>query len=107
MSRYNRNRTAINDLLEYKNVLEKRGVKRIEQFRTPTLKDVDFSEIEYINHVWDDGDMFWKLSVQYYGDAKYWYVIARFNNKPTEANVKIGEQVRIPISLSVALQVVV
>ena len=107
MSRYNKNQTAFNDLLEYKKLLDKRGVDKIEQYKTIPLKDVDFSDVNYLTHEWGDGDMFWKLSVEYYGDPKYWYVIARFNNKPTEASLSIGDQIKIPLSLSVALQVVV
>jgi hypothetical protein len=107
MSRYNRNKVAFNDLLEYKEMLDKRGVKSIEQYRTSALKDANFAGVECAIHVFGDGDSFWKLSNQYYGDPQYWYIIARFNNKPTEANVSIGDEIKIPISLSLALQVVV
>ena len=107
MSRYNKNQTAYNDLLMYKSTLDKRGVKRIEQYRTPQLKDFDLSGIDYVFHSWGVGDMFWKLSVDFYGSPKYWYVIARFNNKPTEASLKIGEEIKIPLDLSIALQVIV
>lgn len=107
MSRYNKNQTAFNELLEYKNLLDKRGVKRIEQYRTTSLKDVDLSMVDYVTRVWGIGDAFWKLSVEFYGEPKYWYIIARFNNMPTEASVSVGDQIKIPISLSLALQVVV
>jgi len=107
MSRYNRNKVAFNDLIEYKELLDKRGVKRIEQYRTTPLKDMNIDGIECVIHTFGDGDSFWKLSTKFYGDPQYWYIIARFNNAPTEASVSIGDQIRIPISLSLALQVVV
>ena len=46
-----------------------------------------------------------KLSQQYYGDQQYWYIIARFNNKPTEANIKDGEVLKIPTNLQQAIEV--
>ena len=107
MSRYNKNLTAFNNLLMYKETLDKRGVKRIEQYRTPQLKDSDFDGVDYVFHVWRLGDSFWKLSVEFYGVPKYWYIIARFNNKPTEASLSIGDEIKIPIDLSIALQVIV
>jgi nucleoid-associated protein YgaU len=107
MSRYNRNKVAFNDLIEYKELLDKRGVKRIEQYRTSALKNLNIEGIESVIHTFGSGDSFWKLANQYYGDPKYWYIIARFNNAPTEASISIGDQIRIPISLSLALQVVV
>ncbi len=107
MSRYDNENIAINDLFFYKDTLEKRGVKRLKQFRTPTLKNKNLESVDYFNHIWTDGDQFWKLSNLYYGDPQYWYVIARFNNTPTEANVVIGQQIKIPINLAIALQVVV
>ena len=50
---------------------------------------------------------FWKISNDFYGSPEHWYIIARFNNTPTEAHVKIGDTIKIPISLAQALQVVV
>ena len=107
MSRYKKQSVAINDLFFYKDVLEERGVKRLKQYRVQTLKNRDLKNIDYFNHIWTDGDQFWKLSNQYFGDPKYWYIIARFNNAPTEAHVSVGDQIKIPLELSIALQVVV
>jgi len=106
MSRYINKITAINDLDIYKKTLEKRGVLRIEQYRTPSLKQFETSELDFIEKVWMDGDSFWKLSDEFYGDPKHWYLIARFNSAPTEAHIKIGDTIKIPINLSAVLQVV-
>ena len=107
MSRYNKSIKATNNLDFYKKELDSRGVKRIEQYRTPTLKRFNVDTIPCIERVWRDGDQFWKLSNQYYGDPQYWYIIARFNNMPTEAHVSVGDLIKIPINISLALQVVV
>ena len=107
MSRYNKRDIAFNDLLMYKEVLEERGVKRLKQYRVQTLKNKNTGGIDYFNHIWRDGDQFWKLSNEFYGDPQYWYVIAKFNNAPTEAHLSVGDQIKIPIDLAIALQVVV
>ena len=107
MSRYLNRITAFNNLDFYKKILESRGVSKIEQYRTPILKDFEADSIIYIEKVWVDGDAFWKLSTEFYGSPNYWYIIARFNNAPTEAHVGIGDTIKIPLDLSTALQVVV
>ncbi len=107
MSRYIDYTKAINNLDRYKDILEKRGVKKIIQYRTRTMKHFDIESLHYVEKSWTDGDSYWKLSNEFYGDPQYWYVIARFNNKPTEAHIKIGESIMIPLNLSAALQVVV
>ena len=106
MSRYNRRIIAINDLDQYRKTLDSRGVNRIEQYKTQTFKKFDIEDVEYVERIWLDGDSFWKISDGFYGDPAHWYVIARFNNTPTEAHVKIGDIIKIPIDLSQALQVV-
>ena len=109
MSRYNSRLTAINDLKEYKDLLDIRGVKAIEQYRTiskEVYEDEDYEDIETIQHTWKFGDMYWRLSSRYYGDSQYWWVIASFNKRPTEHLNKIGDVIEIPINLADALQVV-
>ena len=51
------------------------------------------------NHVWSVGDRYYKLAIDNYGDASYWWVIAMFNQRPTEANWTVGEVVQIPLPL--------
>ena len=107
MSRYARKIVAINEQEIYKETLKKRGVERIEQYKTITLKDYEDFKIESIEHIWTCGDSFWNLAAQHYGNSKYWYIIARYNNTPTEAHVSIGQIIKIPIKLALALQAVV
>ena len=56
-------------------------------------------------HVWKAGDCYYKLANQYYGDAQYWWVIALFNQKPTEADVDLGDLIEIPLPLEAILRV--
>ena len=109
MSRYNNRTKGINSDEQYKNLLDKRGVKRVEQYRTLSKEVFEqevYDSIETINYVWKYGDMYWKLSSRIYGDPQYWWVIASFNKRPTESHNKIGDTLKIPINLADALQVV-
>ena len=109
MSRYLRRSTGINQYEQYDDVLEKRGVKSIEQYRTPRQKyfdDDNIRKIDFIEYVWKDGDSFWKLAKRFLGGSRNWWVIASINKKPTEAHLEIGEVIKVPTSLAQALQVI-
>jgi len=53
-------------------------------------------------HIWKYGDRFYNLAHKYYGDPTYWWVIAWYNALPTEADIRIGDVIQIPISLEEA-----
>jgi hypothetical protein len=98
-SRYDNRPMRTNSADMYRNVLKDRGVRQINQYATPTLSDItkeDMSSLMIIDHIWKRGDHFYKLAAQYYGDATYWWVIAQFNERPTEAGLKFGEVILIP-----------
>lgn len=109
MSRYNIREQATNDKEQYDELFEKRGVKKIIQFRTPKAKftsDEDIAKIECHQVVWRIGLSFEKLADKYYGDFRHWWVIAGFNRKPTEQHCNIGDLIRIPKDIAEALAVV-
>ena len=49
------------------------------------------------------GDRMFKFAHDVYGDADYWWIIAWFNNKPTDAHCEIGEVLYIPLPLNRAI----
>ena len=103
MSRYSNRKKAINENDLYRNSLENRGVKKVIQYKTPTMSYPSVEEtrrITTVTHVWAHGDRFWKLANQYYADPNMWWVIAHYNKKPTEAHVEIGTEINIPQPLS-------
>ena len=106
MSRYDRRATGFNDVDLYKDLLEERGVRKIEQYRTPTFRQFEDGSLECYAYVWTSGDTMWRLAKRFYGDIKYWYIIARYNHKPTDSHMSVGEQIKIPISLASAIQVI-
>ena len=42
------------------------------------------------------GDRLDNLAYEFYGDPRYWWVIAWFNKKPTESHCSLGDIIRIP-----------
>ena len=108
MSRYNTRTIKANFDKQYKNLLDKRGVKKITQYGTidKNVYEHDvYDSIDTIDYVWKYGDMYWRLSSRYYGDPQYWWAIASFNKRPTESHNKIGDTIKIPVNLSDLLQV--
>ena len=70
------------------------------QYNTPSYHALNMDQIgslKTIERVWTIGDRLYKLAAEYYGSPVYWWVIARFNQKPTEAHFQPGDRVYIPL----------
>jgi nucleoid-associated protein YgaU len=109
MSRYLKREKAVNGEEQYKKLFDKRGVKQVTQYRSPKatyVSDEKKAGIQCYDYSWTYGDSFEGLAQRFYGNPREWWVIASFNNTPTESHVSIGQVLRIPISLADALQVV-
>jgi len=105
-NRYDSISTVINKSEMYSNYLENRGKKFIEQLPTYVLSPVTEglkSSISKEAHVWSSGDRYYSLSNKYYDDPRYWWLIAWFNERPTEQHNTPGDTIFIPIPLSQAL----
>lgn len=99
MARYNNRKIFKNEDSNYLDNFMDRGLNFINQYDTakiPPLTLGDSLSVERITHIWSHGDRLWKLSSQYYGDPKYWWLIAWFNRKPTENHFSLGEVITIP-----------
>ena len=109
MSRYNSRDTALNTSEKYEKLFDRRDIKRVIQYRTPILNFPDLEQQQTINvlsHYWLSTDKFYKLANQYYGDHTLWWVIAQYNQKPTEQHISPGEAILIPSPISIVLQYV-
>lgn len=107
MSRIDR-RAVKNESELYEEVFRKRGVKYIRHYPTANMREMTpdlTSQVEQVSHVWSVGDRFYKLAHKYYGDASLWWIIARFNSKPTESHLSIGDLIMIPVPLTDALRI--
>ena len=101
-SRYGNIRILRNSLEEFEGIFEERDVKHIDQFPTPTLRHPtqrNINSLTRIGHTWKLGDRYYKLAHEHYGDANMWWVIAWYNKRPTEAHVKVGDTIIIPLPL--------
>lgn len=108
MSRLKSRRIAKNRNEMYEKTFEDRGVKEVEQFATPSFKNPSQEDIDRIpttEHIWSNGDRFWFLASKFMGDQRLWWVIAKLNNKPTEAHCTEGDKIKIPTNVAVALEV--
>ena len=108
MSRYDSRVKATNNHEMYEKLFEKRDVKQILQYTTPILQypnDETLDRVQTVDHVWSQGDRFWRLASKQYGDPSLWWVIAQFNKKPTEGHLAPGDTIKIPLDLGVILGV--
>jgi len=95
-----------NDIDFYRELRERRGVKKIDHFSTPRLRHPSLGDritTKTSTHIWKYGDRFYKLAHQFYGDIRYWWVIAWWNGIPTEAEANTGDVLEIPLDLQKAL----
>lgn len=89
-----------NDLYRY--LRQKKKVDFIAQYKTMALtKDLNIEEkIKYFEYEWKTEDKFYKLAQKYYNDSRLWWIIAHFNNTPTEHSISIGQTIKIPESFN-------
>ena len=90
----------------YYNLFEERGLNHIAQYTSPVLRKLtpaQYRSIVRTEHIWTMGDRFYKLAAEHYGDSRLWWVIARYNNKPTDAHFLLGDTVYIPLPLETVL----
>ena len=104
--RYSNTRKIRNNSEYYKSI--RRGKTQIEHYETPILHNPTVSQrasIKTTAHVWKYGDRFYKLADKYYNDARFWWVIAWYNVAPTEATLKNGSVIYIPLNLTEVLAI--
>tara|TARA_R100000388_G_C7185502_1_gene130860 strand:+ start:107 stop:442 length:336 start_codon:yes stop_codon:yes gene_type:complete len=77
--------------------LDSRGIEKITFYENFQFSNYNKDSYTFIEHVWSRGDRLYKLGHQYYGDKNSYWLIALFNNKPTDADYKYGDIVYIPI----------
>jgi|TARA_Y100000034_G_scaffold99816_1_gene122819 nucleoid-associated protein YgaU len=108
MGRYDKYRILTNASEYYKPLREERGVKFIRQYETPILHNPTIrqrTQLTTAKHVWKYGDRLYQLADQYYNDTRYWWVIAWYNGYGTEADIRNGNVIRIPLNLADVLTV--
>ena len=94
----------------YNSILEGRGLKNkgITIYETPEFfhpSAADMASLSLTPHRWILGDKFYKLAHKHYGESEYWWVIAWFNQTPTEAHVDLGDLLYVPAPLDDVLDI--
>jgi len=106
-TRYKNQEVFTNMRAAYRRYLKKsRGMNQVVQYNTPKFRHPSTEELTNFNvvvHVWSTGDRYFKLAHEYYGDPEMWWVIALYNQKPTEFHVKLGDILYIPTPLETVL----
>ena len=108
ISRYDERMLLINSHKMYRRVLEDRGVRRINQYETAKYKYPTASDIRAmttVSHVWKYGDRFYKLANKFYGRSEYWWIIAFFNQVPTESHLQLGDVIDIPLDYDEVMRI--
>tara|TARA_R110001583_G_scaffold16538_3_gene67697 strand:+ start:3874 stop:4230 length:357 start_codon:yes stop_codon:yes gene_type:complete len=107
MKRYNNRTTFRNNDELYEKVLEEKDRLYINQYSTPRFPPITAkmkTQLTRQKYVWKTGDTYQRLAEAFYGDAKHWWVLGWYNQKPTDALVKIGDTIIIPKPLDTILQ---
>lgn len=107
MGRYNKYRILAESSEYYAPLRTKRDLKIIRHYETPMLKNPSQRARRSVtanSHIWKYGDRLYNLASQYYGDSRFWWVIAWWNGVPCESEIKNGSVIRIPINIESALK---
>jgi nucleoid-associated protein YgaU len=107
-SRYLGRETFINNDPNYRKAFfDQKGIRQLEQFETAELGYPSLRQMEGLNNlslVWTSASRLYNLAEEFYGDSTYWWVIAWYNKKPTEAHFEIGDVIYIPTPLERVLE---
>tara|TARA_R110000824_G_scaffold3130_1_gene14465 strand:- start:7516 stop:7872 length:357 start_codon:yes stop_codon:yes gene_type:complete len=102
MSRYDGREFMINDDAGYQKVFfDDRDIKQIMQYKTARFSfptDEEMGGISFYTKAWAATDKLYNLAAQTYGDPQLWWVIAWFNQKPTEAHFRTGDIIYVPLN---------
>ena len=100
--RYNNSTTILNDEEIYEEFREERHTKKIRHHATPEMPYLSVSHrlsLSRFPHTWKVGDRYWKLASKYYKNPSLWWLIAWYNEKPTDAHYDLGDIVYVPLPL--------
>ena len=106
-SRYDNRVVLRNRNRLYRYLMKERGVSFIRQYNTPRMSyftPAQIATFQSLQHVWRVGDRYYKLAHTFYGDSKYWWVIAWYNKAPTEAHLRPGDTIYVPVPLEKVLR---
>ena len=101
----NRNRFVfLNSDELYEDILRRKRITSLKQYQTSLFTNLRSKPgIETSTHIWKTGDRYYKLANTYYGNPQLWWIIALYNQKPTEGHLKLGDVIEIPSPINLLL----
>lgn len=105
--RYDKRQILENDRPEFQDMLKERARNYFLHYDTPQLRYPSVDEMAKLNtvtEVWKKGDRLYKYAHEYYGDPQLWWIVAWYNQRPTEGNLRLGDIVEIPLPLEQILK---
>ena len=99
MPNYRRGEVKRNNIKEYVIFFDKRQINFINHYGTKTLISSGNLNILAYPHTWRQGDKFYKLASLNYNNFRFWWIIALVNNVATEADLRYGDTILIPVQV--------
>ena len=99
MPNYERGSLKRNGSKQYEFFFDKRSLEFIDHYSTKTLTKNGSLRLSVYEHYWKNGDKFYKLANENYGNFRFWWIIALVNGVSSEADLTYGQTILIPISL--------
>jgi len=103
MPNYDRGNVKRNESDHYEHFFNQRDLKFINHYGTKLLINNGELTATVYDYSWRQGDKFYKLAAQNFGDFRFWWVIALLNNVASEADLKYGDTIMIPTDLEQVL----
>lgn len=106
-SRYSKRTIFTNNKEKYKKAFFKyeRGIEQLVQYNSPIFSYPQPGELAIDTARWSSSSKMYNIAYAAYGDASLWWLIAWFNQKPTEAHWSIGDVVYIPSPPDAAISI--
>lgn len=103
LKRYSNRKIKYNTEELIQKILDRKNILAIKHYGTPSIKIptyLDKINIQTTSEIWKRGDRLYKYAEIYYSNPELWWIIALYNNKPTDAHFTIGEVFYIPTNLA-------
>lgn len=107
MSRYDKTEQIINNSSNYRELLSKKNLKKILQYKTfnfNNLKNIKDMNLDTIIHIVQPFEKIYNISYKYYGSPDYSWIICYTNQISNELEINIGQTLIIYYPLEKILE---
>lgn len=103
IKRYTNRKVNYNTEELIQKILDRKNIPAIKHYNSPVIEIptyLDRVNIKTTTEIWKRGDRLYKYAEKYYSNPELWWIIAMYNNKPTDAHFIIGDVFYIPTDLA-------